>query len=81
MQGSTEVRGSRFFEAGSVIRVEIEFEVSADTMFKGLRYGILEPQFLDPISEAVTLASASDACILMVGPTMTGKPKATIETP
>ena len=67
MQGSTEVRGSRFFEAGRRIRVEIEFEVSADTMFKGLRYGILEPQFLDPISEAVTLASASDACILMVG--------------
>lgn len=67
MQGSSEVRATQFFEAGRRIRVVIEFEVSADTMFKGLRYGILEPQFLDPISEAVALARASDACILMVG--------------
>ena len=67
MQGSSEVRATRFFEAGQRVRVFIEYEVSTDTMFKGLRYGILEPQFLDPISEAVTLASASDACILMVG--------------
>jgi len=67
MQGSSEVRATRFFEAGQRVRILIEYEVSTDTMFKGLRYGILEPQFLDPISEAVTLASTSDACILMVG--------------
>ena len=67
MQGSSEVRATRFLEAGCRIRIFIEYEVSAETLFKGLRYGILEPQFLDPISEAVTLARESDACILMVG--------------
>ena len=67
MQGSTEVRATRFLEAGRRIRVAIEYQVSAETMFKGLRYGILAPQFADPIGEAVRLASTSDACILMVG--------------
>ncbi|MGB1422212.1 MAG: glycoside hydrolase family 3 C-terminal domain-containing protein [Pseudomonadales bacterium] len=67
MQGTSEVRAELLLEAGENIFLEMVFEANPEAMFKGLRYGILEPQFDDPISEAVTLAAAADACLLMVG--------------
>ncbi len=67
MQGTREVRAELTLEAGEEIFLEMVFEANPEAMFKGLRYGILEPQFEDPISEAVALAAASDACLLMVG--------------
>ena len=67
MQSSAEVRATRRCQAGELLQLRIIFEVKSDTLFKGLRYGILPPQFEDPISEAVKLAATSDAVVLLVG--------------
>ena len=67
MQGSAEVRGVRHCQENEALALRIEFEIQPETLFKGLRYGILPPQYEDPIGEAVALAEKSDACLLLVG--------------
>ena len=66
-QGTTEKTGQRELKAGQSYELKIEFEADLQNTFRALRYGILPPDLEGGIENAVALAKASDAVILMVG--------------
>jgi len=69
MQGSTERHASIACRVGVAVAIRIEYEADPDPEknFRAFRYGILPPEQMDPVEEAVSVASEADAVLIFAG--------------
>jgi beta-glucosidase len=65
--GSTERRAAVMLTPDQPHRLRMEFRSRPGLMLQGLRFGLLPPQPDEPIGEAVQVAAAADAVVLVVG--------------
>ncbi len=65
--GSRELTAACQLEAGQPVELELRFDPKAGSLLKGFRFGVLPPQTDDMLGQAVDLAKACDAVVLVLG--------------
>lgn len=65
--GSREQTATSHLEAGQPVELELRFDPKAGSLLKGFRFGVLPPQTDDMLGEAIALAKACDAVVLVLG--------------
>ncbi|MFN9072518.1 MAG: glycoside hydrolase family 3 C-terminal domain-containing protein [Hyphomonadaceae bacterium] len=65
--GSREQTAAHHLEAGQAVDLELRFDPKAGSLLKGFRFGVLPPQTDDMLGQAIHLAKACDAVVLVLG--------------
>ena len=65
--GSREQTAACQLEVGQPVELELRFDPKAGSLLKGFRFGVLPPQTDDMLGQAVDLAKACDAVVLVLG--------------